>query len=67
LLDLAEVMVLGALTREESRGGHARRDFPKRDDEKWQKHTLAFRTEQGPRLEYKPVTVTTWKPIERKY
>ena len=67
LLDLAEVMVLGALTREESRGGHSRRDFPKRDDEKWQKHTLAFRTEQGPKLEYKPVTITKWKPVERKY
>ena len=67
LLDLAEVMTLGALTREESRGGHARRDFPKRDDEKWQKHTLAFHTENGPRLDYKPVTITTWKPVERKY
>ncbi|MDR0310187.1 MAG: succinate dehydrogenase/fumarate reductase flavoprotein subunit [Acidobacteriota bacterium] len=67
LLDLAEVMVLGALTREESRGGHARRDFTKRDDEKWMKHTLAFRTDRGPRLEYKPVTITTWKPVERKY
>ena len=67
LLDLAEVMVLGALTREESRGGHARRDFPTRDDKRWQKHTLAFRTGQGPKLEYKPVTITTWKPVERKY
>ena len=67
LLDLAEVMVLGALTREESRGGHARRDFPKRNDEKWQKHTLAFRTDRGPKLEYKLVTITTWKPVERKY
>ncbi|MDR0842730.1 MAG: succinate dehydrogenase/fumarate reductase flavoprotein subunit [Acidobacteriota bacterium] len=67
LLDLAEAMVLGALTREESRGGHARRDFPKRNDEKWQRHTLAFRTAEGPKLDYKPVTVTTWKPVERKY
>ena len=67
LLDLAEVMVLGALTREESRGGHARRDFTKRDDEKWLKHTLAFRTDRGPKLEYIPVTITTWKPVERKY
>ena len=67
LLDLAEAMVLGALTREESRGAHARRDFPTRDDVKWHKHTLAFRTDQGPRLDYKPVTMTTWKPIERKY
>jgi succinate dehydrogenase / fumarate reductase flavoprotein subunit len=67
LLDLAEVMVMGALTRTESRGGHARRDYPGRDDANWLKHTLAFRTEHGPKLDYKPVTITTWKPVERKY
>ncbi len=67
LIDVAEVLVTGALAREESRGGHARRDFPKRDDENWLKHTLAFRTEDGPRLEYKEVVINTWKPIERKY
>ena len=67
LLDLADVMVTGALTRTESRGGHARRDFPNRDDEKWLKHTLARYSAQGPKLDYKPVTLTTWKPAERKY
>ena len=68
LLDLAEVTVLGAVTREESRGAHARRDFATRDDEKWLKHTLAFRQTDGrPRLDYKPVTITMWKPVERKY
>ncbi len=67
LLDLAEVQVSGALARQESRGGHARRDFPTRDDETWLKHTLAFKTDKGPRLEYKPVTITTWQPVERKY
>jgi succinate dehydrogenase / fumarate reductase, flavoprotein subunit len=67
LLDLAEVMVTGALTRTESRGGHARRDFPERDDANWLKHTLAHFTEQGPKLDYKPVTITTWQPVERKY
>ena len=67
LLDLAEVMVTGALTRTESRGGHARRDYPVRDDANWLKHTLAFCTEQGPKLDYKPVTITTWQPVERKY
>jgi succinate dehydrogenase / fumarate reductase flavoprotein subunit len=67
LLDLAEVMVTGALTRTESRGGHARRDYPERDDVNWLKHTLAFSTEQGPKLDYKPVAITTWQPVERKY
>jgi len=67
LVLLAEVTVMGALTREESRGAHARRDFPVRDDEKWLKHTLAFDSGAEPRLEYKPVTINTWKPVERKY
>jgi len=68
LLDLAEVTVMGALTREESRGAHARRDFAVRDDEKWLKHTLAWHTPGGqPKLDYKPVTIDTWKPVERKY
>ena len=67
LLELAEVTVAGALAREESRGAHSRRDFTHRDDDTWMRHTLAWRTGDGPRLEYKPVTITTWKPVERKY
>jgi succinate dehydrogenase / fumarate reductase flavoprotein subunit len=67
LLDLAEVTVMGAVAREESRGAHARRDFSTRDDEKWLKHTLAWKTEGNPRLDYKAVTIDTWKPVERKY
>ena len=67
LVDLAEVTVAGALAREESRGAHARRDFPTRDDEKWLKHTLAFHTADGPRFDHKPVTIDMWKPVERKY
>jgi succinate dehydrogenase / fumarate reductase flavoprotein subunit len=68
LIDLAEVTVMGALAREESRGAHARRDFPVRNDEQWLKHTLAWHTPGGgPRLDYKPVTINTWKPVERKY
>ena len=67
LLDLAEVVVVGGLARAESRGAHARRDFPKRDDVNWLKHTLAHYTPTGPRLEYIPVTITLWQPAERKY
>jgi len=67
LLDLAEVAIEGALARKESRGSHARRDFPKRDDENFLKHTIATYTPEGPKLSYIPVTITTWKPVERKY
>jgi succinate dehydrogenase / fumarate reductase flavoprotein subunit len=67
LLDLAEISVTGALARQESRGAHARRDFPKRNDEEWLRHTLAFRDGDAVRLDYKPVTIDTWKPVERKY
>ena len=52
MLEYSEVIVAGALAREESRGGHARRDFPSRDDENWFRHTLAYREEDAPRLEY---------------
>jgi len=67
LLELAEVAVVGAIARTESRGAHARRDHPKRDDENWLKHTLAWHTDEGPKLDYKPVNITKWKPVERKY
>jgi len=67
LLTLSEVLVTGALTRTESRGAHARRDFTTRDDVNWLKHTLAYNTPSGPRLEYLPVTITMWKPVERTY
>ena len=67
LLDLAEIVILGALARTESRGAHARRDFPKRDDANWLKHTLACYTPMGPRMEYIPVNITAWQPVERKY
>lgn len=67
LLDVAEAAILGGLERKESRGAHARRDYPKRDDENFLKHTLVYFTPEGPRLEYIPVKITTWKPVERKY
>ncbi len=67
LLDLAEVVIMGALERRESRGGHARRDYPDRDDERWLAHTQATHSETGPRFAYTPVAITTWKPVERKY
>jgi len=67
LLTLAESMIVAALAREESRGGHSRRDFTVRDDEKWLKHTLITLTDEGPKLTYKDVTINKWKPVERKY
>ncbi len=66
-LDLAEVTIASALARTESRGAHTRLDYPKRDDENWLKHTLAYYTKEGPRLEYIPVTITKWPPTARKY
>jgi len=67
LLDLAETIVVAALARKESRGGHAQRDYPERDDENFLCHTLVTSTEDGPQVDYKPVTITKWKPVERKY
>jgi fumarate reductase flavoprotein subunit len=67
MLDVAEAVAYSALNRKESRGSHTRTDFPKRDDQNFLKHTLAYRTPQGPRIEYLPVTITRWQPEERKY
>jgi succinate dehydrogenase / fumarate reductase flavoprotein subunit len=107
LLDIAEVVVVGALNREESRGGHFREDFPKRDDAQYMRHTMAYRRPPGAvapsspvgseaaavvaatsrsgaevatsrpgaatpgtfdvALGYKPVVVTRYQPMERKY
>ena len=68
LLELAEVLVVSALARKETRGGHAREDYQTRDDEKFMKHTMAYPDpKNGVRLDYKPVTMTRYEPMERKY
>jgi succinate dehydrogenase/fumarate reductase flavoprotein subunit len=67
MLDVAEAVANSALLREESRGSHTRTDFPKRDDTRFLKHSLAFRTAAAPRIDYLPVTITRWAPEERKY
>jgi len=68
LIDLAETLVVSALARTESRGGHFRDDFPTRDDATWMRHSLAFRTDEGGvRLDYKPVVGGKYEPMERKY
>jgi len=67
MLDLAEVITMGALFREESRGAHSREDFPDRNDSKFLKHTMARLTSRGPELFTKPVTITTYEPKERTY
>lgn len=67
MLDVAEVIVASALARKESRGAHARMDFPERDDKNWLKHTLAYRAPEGPKIDYLPVTITRWPPERRVY
>ena len=67
LLDCAETTVASALARKESRGAHAREDYPERDDAEFLTHTLATRTSGGPRLTYKPVTITKFEPKPRVY
>ncbi|WP_353988468.1 succinate dehydrogenase flavoprotein subunit [Ruicaihuangia caeni] len=75
LLDLAEVVVYSARNRKESRGGHMRDDYPDRDDENYMKHTMAYLTgdrhssdaSDHIRLDWKPVVITRYQPMERKY
>lgn len=69
LIVTAEATVNSAYARQESRGAHTREDFPKRDDVNWMKHTFAFKNPDGdePILKYKPVTLTRFTPMERKY
>lgn len=68
LLDLAEATVESALARQESRGAHARRDFPDRDDERFLAHSMAhYRPGAPPAIDYTPVTITRWQPQARSY
>jgi len=68
LLDCADTLVAAALARDESRGGHYREDHPLRDDDRWLRHSLAFREPGGSvRLEDKPVKMGSYVPMERKY
>jgi succinate dehydrogenase / fumarate reductase flavoprotein subunit len=67
MLDLAEVITLGALKREETRGSHYRLEFPKRDDARWLKHTLISRKDERPQIDYRDVKIDKYQPTERKY
>ena len=68
MLEIAETVAHSGLQRTESRGSHQRVDHPKRDDEKFLAHSLAYRTLDGsPRIDYLKVVVTNWPPAERTY
>ena len=74
LLDLAEVLVFTARERRESRGGHFREDYPERNDKKFMVHSMAYNTGKSGKkpasnikIDWKPVTVTNYQPMERKY
>ena len=67
MLGMAEIIAVGAINRKESRGGHSRTDYPKRDNENFLKHSLIYNTDSGVEVKYKPVIITKHQPAERTY
>jgi succinate dehydrogenase / fumarate reductase flavoprotein subunit len=68
MLDCAETIVLSAIERKESRGAHARTDYPDRNDREWLRHVLVtYRDGQAPAISDLPVTITRWSPEVRAY
>ena len=67
MLDVAEAVTVSALNRTESRGGHAREDYPERNDEHWLRHSLIARKDGKLDISYKPVAITKFQPKARVY
>jgi succinate dehydrogenase / fumarate reductase flavoprotein subunit len=69
MLRIAEIILIGALNRLESRGAQARIEYPKRDDVRFLKHTIAYYTGslENPKMDWSPVTITRFTPVERHY
>ena len=67
MMELARVITLSALNRNESRGAHYKPDYPDRNDEEFLKTTKAFWTENGPVLEWEDVDISHLTPVQRTY